>query len=412
MSWYLHSAQVKGPDSEPAKWELRIRPRGGSSKGCSTFPPKPPAPKLRANNSRGAVQRKALRMSDDTWTANSSPNPYNDYCHDEGGFLDGTVGGFSMDPLREYSDREMEPDDEDAEQLELAIAEKELQLLTKRRALHRRQVLHQGGTSTMTDLDDMGMLRTNDGDRQARRRRALKQQQFELPGRDIPGRKRYVVEVDMKGHACGQNRSLWLTCLRGHSADIDFSVDNYVNHSTAMLLNIKQRVDNTFEYRGGLGKVTEEAFHSSLKQQLKMKRYEMKKMMVAGKEKPKHIRKDHWESLSRLISEDRKLRQSEKLKENRAQVKKVSSAGRSEGVVRANLVWSYIISCSVVFTLEITIYPSIALVDWFPWLYLVNCLAWLYCWSCWSVTRSSSAILFYMTSSSRLGNNVFVIGAT
>jgi hypothetical protein len=80
----------------------------------------------------------------------------------------------------------------------------------------------------------------------------------------------------MKDHPYGQNRSLWLTCLRGHSADLDFSVDNYVNHNTAMLLNIKQHVDNTFEYRGGLGKVTEEAFHSSLKQQLKIKevRYE------------------------------------------------------------------------------------------------------------------------------------------
>ena len=60
-----------------------------------------------------------------------------------------------------------------------------------------------------------------------------------------------------------------------------------------MLLNIKQRVDNTFEYCGGLGKVTEEVFHASLKQQLKIKRYKMKKMMVAGKEKPKHIRNDH-----------------------------------------------------------------------------------------------------------------------
>ena len=189
-----------------------------------------------------------------------------------------------MDPLCEYIDREMEPDDEDAKRLELAIAEKELQLLTKRRALQRRQIVHQGGTSTMIDLDDRGMLRTNDGDGQARRRRALKQQQFEVPRRKITRRKRYVVEVDMKRHPCGQNRSLWLTYLRGHSADVDFSVDNYVNHNTAMLLNIKQCVDNIFEYRGGLEKVTEEAFHSSLKQQLKIKRYEMKKMVVAEKE--------------------------------------------------------------------------------------------------------------------------------
>jgi hypothetical protein len=76
----------------------------------------------------------------------------------------------------------------------------------------------------------------------------------------------------------------------------------------------------------------------------------MKKMMVAGKEKPKHIRNDHWVSLSKLISKDKKLQQSEKLKENRALMNKVSSAGRSEGEVRANLVWSCIIICSPALT--------------------------------------------------------------
>ena len=54
-------------------------------------------------------------MSDDTWTADSSPNPYNEYYHDKGGFQDYTVRGSGMDPLREYSNREMEPDDEDVE---------------------------------------------------------------------------------------------------------------------------------------------------------------------------------------------------------------------------------------------------------------------------------------------------------
>ena len=64
----------------------------------------------------------------------------------------------------------------------------------------------------------------------------------------------------------------------------------------------------------------------------------MKKMMVARKEKPKHIQKDHWVNLSRLISEDRKQRQSGKLKEYQELMKKVSSARQSKGEVRANLV--------------------------------------------------------------------------
>ena len=44
-----------------------------------------------------------------------------------------------------------------------------------------------------------------------------------------------------------------------------------------MLLTVKERMDNTFEYHGGLGKVTEEVFHIILKGQLKVKRYQLKK---------------------------------------------------------------------------------------------------------------------------------------
>lgn len=36
-----------------------------------------------------------------------------------------------------------------------------------------------------------------------------------------------------------------------------------------MLLNINERVDNTFEYEGEIGRVTEVAFHATLKEQLK-----------------------------------------------------------------------------------------------------------------------------------------------
>ena len=52
---------------------------------------------------------------------------------------------------------------------------------------------------------------------------------------------------------CGENRSLWLTCLKGHSQDIDFGEDNYNSYKTSMLLNIKERIDNTFDYEGGIG---------------------------------------------------------------------------------------------------------------------------------------------------------------
>ena len=47
--------------------------------------------------------------------------------------------------------------------------------------------------------------------------------------------------------------------------DLDFSVDNYNDYNPLALLNIKKRVDNTFEYEGGIGHVTEWSFHANLK---------------------------------------------------------------------------------------------------------------------------------------------------
>ena len=54
-----------------------------------------------------------------------------------------------------------------------------------------------------------------------------------------------------------------------------------------MLLNIKELEDNTFEYEGGIGRVTEEVFHATLKGQLKIKRYQLKKALLAERSKPK-----------------------------------------------------------------------------------------------------------------------------
>ena len=74
-----------------------------------------------------------------------------------------------------------------------------------------------------------------------------------------------------------------------------------------------EQVDNTFDYCGGLARVTEEAFHSILKGQLKVKRYQLKKKMQEGKNKPKHIRHDHWVKLSKLVGEEKKQQEAQKL---------------------------------------------------------------------------------------------------
>ena len=98
------------------------------------------------------------------------------------------------------------------------------------------------------------------------------------------------------------------------------------------------QVDNTFEYEGGLGRVTEEGFYATLKGRLKIKRYQLKKALQACKTKPKYIRQDHWIKLFRLISEDRKMKEAERLKSNRAQVKRPLLVGRNEEDLTTNLV--------------------------------------------------------------------------
>lgn len=222
--------------------------------------------------------------------------------------------------------------------LQVQIAELEVQILTAKHALLQTQSAQRGQSSASAFGEKDVTLRSYASEQCSRRRKISKQQQQEVSAREQRGRKRYTVEVDMKGNPCGQNRPLWLTCLRGHSQDIDFSEDNYNSHKTSMLLNIKERVDNTFEYEGGIGRVTEEVFHATLKGQLKIKRYQLKKALLAGRSKPKHIRQDHWVNLSKLISDDRKLKEAERLKENRAQVKRSSVIGRGEDDITTNLV--------------------------------------------------------------------------
>ena len=100
-----------------------------------------------------------------------------------------------------------------------------------------------------------------------------------------------------------------------------------------MPLVAKERVDNTFEYRGGLRRVIEEAFHQILKGQLKVKRCQLKKRMLEGRKKPKHIRHNHWMKLSKLIGLEKKQQEAEKLRYSRAQVRRPSLAGRNEAHV-------------------------------------------------------------------------------
>ena len=274
-----------------------------------------------------------MKMSQASWPGDSMEH---DFYEEEPPVDDVAIPSSNIDDRTLDSEREL--DEDAAMSLDLEIKKLELQKLELLSSQRRRQGGQHGQGHGSDRLSQDTVMRKEDSELRSHRRKIELQQQLGVREREHRGKKRYTVEVDMKGHPCGQNRPLWMTCLRGHAQDVDFSVDNYHQHSTTMLLSIKQRVDNTFDYEGGLGRVTEEAFHSLLKNQLKTKRYQLKKALLAGRTKPKHIRQDHWVSLSKLIVEERKIKEAEKLRENRAQLKRPSTSARDSDGLAPNLV--------------------------------------------------------------------------
>ena len=303
--------------TEPRIWERRkcsMSERGAFSRLKA---PKPPSQVVNQKDAKNRV-----RMSQDT---REDDDNNHDYLEEDVDINDPVIPSSSTVVLR--GDCDNDGGEGNAKPLQVQMAELEVEILTAKRVLLQTQRAERDVT-----------LRSHASEQRSRRRRISRQQKDEVSVREQRGKKMYSVDVDMKGNPCGQNRSLWLTCFRGHSQDVDFSLDNYNAHKTSMLLNIKQRVDNTFDYEGGLRRVTEEVFNATLKGQLKIKRYQLKKALQARKPKPKHIRQDHWVNLSKLIGEDRKLKEAERLKSNCAQVKRSSVLGRCEKDMTTNLV--------------------------------------------------------------------------
>ena len=213
--------------------------------------------------------------------------------------------------------------------LDLQIEEQRLAVLTKRKELQVKNKTDFYSGSASTTLLEGPASRSYDADKKCRQRELDKRLLEEAPDRESKGKKRYGVEVSDSGNPIGIMRNKWLACLRGHSSDLDFSVDVYSQQNMSTLLDIKRRVDNTFDYIGGLGKVSEEVFHHILKSQLKMKRYQLKKLILQKRPKPGHVRSDHWRNLAELISGEAKQTEAKKLKMSRAMVKRMSSQGRS-----------------------------------------------------------------------------------
>ena len=278
--------------SEPVQWVVKRR-----------YPQSTPefrVPKRVTQGLPRLTSASALKMSQASWPGNSMEH---DFYVEEPPVDDVAIPSLNINDCA--PDSEGDEDEDAAISLDLEIKKLELQKLELLSSQRRRQggqhahaqysggsALHgQGHRSDRLVRDTV--MRKEDSKLRSRKRKVELQQQMEVREREHRGKKRYTVEVDMKGHPYGQNKPLWMTCLRGHAHDVDFSIDNYHRHNKTMLLFIKQRVDNTFDYEGGLGRVTEEAFHSLLKNQLKTKRYQLKKALLARRTKPKYIREDH-----------------------------------------------------------------------------------------------------------------------
>ena len=70
------------------------------------------------------------------------------------------------------------------------------------------------------------LLQSYTSEQRKQRHMISKQYSDNVFAKEQCGKIMYTVEVDMKINPCDQNRSLLLTCLRGHPQDVNFSEDN------------------------------------------------------------------------------------------------------------------------------------------------------------------------------------------
>ena len=203
--YHVWTVQARAPTTEPSVWEVRKRGSGI---------PKPSSALQRPPQTTPHDQRKRPKMSD----ISLSGEPF-DYCTDD-----------VPEVPPNHTTKAFVPRHPPISSLDLEIAEKQLQLLQWRRAMEMQEPGGNSSTYYASEMTESFGQPSYSRDTKSRRRVALKQQQAqEATFRDARGPRKHIVEVDLRGHPQGQNRPLWLTCLRGHAQDIDFSEDNYKN---------------------------------------------------------------------------------------------------------------------------------------------------------------------------------------
>ena len=159
---------------------------------------------------------------------------------------------------------------------------------------------------------------------------------------------RLWVDVDEAGCPTGQHRFDWLRRLQGYSHDLDWSVDNFKAHPRPLLMAIKEKMAAQFEYRGGLNDVPEEIFFQILRQQMRTRRSNMKKLIKSGRPLPLYIKKQHVDNFKKLIARTEKIAEATQMKVVRQTDQNLSYSGRSKGEVRSRFVSNILFSCILV----------------------------------------------------------------
>lgn len=302
--------QSKELSTKPVEWSIVGWDR--HNKLASILPGRPPRPRSASTPpTRSTRSKMSEELQEEEMYSNADI-----YGHEDISEMEGDLSA-SADKENEQEEPLAAPN---AHALAILEAEREL-------AKKNLELLKMRGASAQTSEGSSGYDR--DMKRKGRAKAGVQ---------PIDSAKRIWVEVDAAGHPTGLHRCKFFTALRGYSRDIDFSIDNFKQHDPAKLLDIKAQVDAITEYRGGLGRLSEAGFNKAMMDQLRMKRYHTKKIIVARGRCPDGCPPKFFENLGKLIKEDRKKTESFARKASRAAVHKKSHAGRSEGEVRENLV--------------------------------------------------------------------------
>ena len=165
-------------------------------------------------------------LTSGTWSSNDEDD--HDFLEEESLLED-----FAPPPARRFDGsrsfgRTSEVGLDDYASMDLKIISKELEMLKVQWAQKQRLAAKFNPEAVEgEEFDDLP--RSSEADKRHRRRLHTRRLQQEAPVREQHGRKRYTVEVDMKGNPCGGNRHLWLKCLRGHAVHLHYKKKRFLS---------------------------------------------------------------------------------------------------------------------------------------------------------------------------------------